>query len=158
MAKQINGNPMGNRSLTIESFAFSETGASGMVTSVGASGLEVGQSVFLSSGNGSFVADTEYFVIPTDSGSFQIAETKSDALNGVYFDASGDVGSGTVYPTFQVGGIIYVGTTGHLNCRGIVSKEFSLHKNISNGSLLPFFIKDINSKDTTASDLVAWDN
>ena len=153
--------PCSNQStLTIATYAFTSTGPSGTITmsgGVNASALVAGQSIFLGgfSSTGGFVPSTEYFVIPVASGSIQIATSKANALNGTFSSASGNV-SGTIYPTYEVGGVLYVGASGDVNARGIDSSVFSVLKNVPAGTRLPFMFKDVSASGTTATYLVPW--
>ena len=147
-----------NMALSISTYAFSSTGPSGTITaSVDVSKLTAGQSVFLNGfvSTGGFVPATEYFVIPVASGSLQIASSKENALNGVFLTASGNV-SGTIYPNYEVGGVLFVGTTGNVNARGIDSSVFTVCKNVPSGTRMPFMLKDVCASGTTATDLVSW--
>lgn len=164
--KQVNSNPTSNKTLTLSTYTFTGTGASGAVNaSVDMSALERGQSVFLGltgdSANG-FTKNGEYFVIPVSSGAIKLATNKTNALLGVPdYTASGDAGSGVLYPNYGIGGVIFVGSSGNVNIRGIEVKttgtsSFSLHKNIPDASILPFMIKDVSASGTTASDIVIW--
>ncbi len=165
--KQTSSNPTVNENITIATYNFSATGASGTVTGTAVDGLEKGQSIILGlSGNsaGGYTKNEEYFVIPVDATHFKIAATRADALNGTYIaTASGNAGGGTVYPNFRVGGTLYIGTGGDINLRGIQVSEtgltsFSIHKNVSDGSMVPTMIKDICASGTTATDLIGWSN
>jgi len=79
-------------------------------------------------------------------------------MNGVAIETTGDAGAGTVYPTYRVGGVLYVGTGGTLYLRGLQGKSFSPHVNIPGGTVIPFMIKDVLSQGSTASNLVIWSN
>lgn len=158
--KQVNSNPTVNGNITLTTYAFTKTDVDGVVTMANAEQLERGQSVFLDITNSDtgFEEDVEYFVIPVDDTSIALAATREDAFDGIVIETTGDAGPGTVYPTYRVGGVLYVGTGGDLSMRGIMGKEFSDHKNIPDGSLFPCMIGDIKSQGATASDLVAWSN
>lgn len=163
--RQVNSNPTNNKRISLDTYSFTATGASGTVTGTGVSALERGQSIFLDLTGGSSVGysdEAEYFVIPVDSTHFRIAATKQDALRGNFISgASGDAGAGTVYPNINVGGVVYIGVGGDVNIRGINNKDtgvnsFTLHKNTADGMVLPFMIKDISTSGTTATDIAAW--
>jgi hypothetical protein len=165
--KQTQNNPTCNKSFSITTYSFSATGASGTITGTGVAALEKGQSIFLglagSSAQG-YTKNGEYFVIPVGATSFKIASTKANALAGIsILTASGNAGGGTIYPNYLVGGVLFVGSSGNVNIRGIQNMEtgtssFSVHKNISDGSMLPMMIKDISSSGTTANDFITWSN
>jgi hypothetical protein len=165
--KQVQQNPTVNEDLTIATYSFSATGASGTVTGTGVDALERGQSIILglsgSSAEG-YTKNEEYFVIPVDTTHFKIASSYSNALKGTYLSsASGNAGGGTIYPNYRVGGTLFVGTGGDINLRGIgVSKtgltSFSLHKNVSDGSQIPNMIGAVCASGTTATDLIIWSN
>lgn len=164
--KQVRGNPTSNMNITTTTFTFTGTGASGTITVSGdCSSLERGQSVILdiSGGtSGGYTDNSEYFVIPVASGSFRIAETKEDAFDGEYISgASGNAGSGTIYPIYKVGGILVANTAGNMYIRGIQNmstglSSFSLHTTVADGSIVPFLVKDISTSGLTAAGLVAW--
>lgn len=162
--KQVNSNPTSNFNVSLTTYTFTATGEGGRVTAEGVSALERAQSVILSITSGTaegFTTLTEYFVIPVDATHIDLAETKEDAKNGVVITTTGDAGGGTIYPNYRIGGVIYVGVGGDVNMRGFSEDEkgtasFSLHKNLSDGAILPFMIKDISTYLTTATDIVAW--
>lgn len=163
--RQVNSNPTNNKTISITTYAFSATGASGTITGTGVAALERGQSIFLDLTDGSsngYTDTSEYFVIPVGATSFKIAATKQDALRGDYISgASGNAGAGTIYPNINVGGVVYIGVGGDVNMRGINNKDtgtsaFSLHKNAPDGMTFPFMIKDISASGTTATDIIAW--
>jgi len=159
--KQVNSNPTANESITLSTYAFTATGEEGVVTMANAEQLERGQSVFLDITGGDaegFEEDVEYFVIPVDTTHIALAATYTDAMNGIAIETTGDAGAGTVYPTYRVGGVLYVGTGGTLYLRGLQGESFSPHVNIPDGTVLPFMIKDVLSQGSTASDLVVWSN
>jgi len=159
--KQVNSNPTANESITLSTYAFTATGEEGVVTMANAEQLERGQSVFLDITGGDamgFEKDVEYFVIPVDATHIALAATYTDAMNGIAIETTGDAGAGTVYPTYRVGGVLYVGTGGTLYLRGLQGESFSPHVNIPDGTVLPFMIKDVLSQGSTASDLVVWSN
>lgn len=159
--KQVNSNPTVNESITLSTYAFTATDEGGVVAMANAEQLERGQSVFLDITNSDtkgFEEDVEYFVIPVDATHIALAATYTDAMNGIAIETTGDAGAGTVYPTYRVGGVLYVGTGGTLYLRGLRGKSFSSHVKIPDGTVLPFMIKDVLSKGSTASDLVVWSN
>jgi hypothetical protein len=159
--KQVNSNPTANESITLSKYAFTATDEGGVVTMANAEQLERGQSVFLDiagSDTKGFEEGVEYFVIPVDTTHIALAATYTDAMNGKEIETDGNAGAGTVYPTYRVGGVLYVGTGGTLYLRGLQSESFSPHVNIPNGTVLPFMIKDVLSQGSTASDLVVWSN
>jgi len=159
--KQVNSNPTANESITLSTYAFTATGEEGVVTMANAEQLERGQSVFLDITGGDamgFEEDVEYFVIPVDTTHIALAATYTDAMNGIAIETTGDAGAGTAYPTYRVGGVLYVGTGGTLYLRGLHGESFSPHVNIPDGTVLPFMIKDVLSQGSTASDLVVWSN
>jgi hypothetical protein len=159
--KQVNSNPTSNETITLSTYAFTATGEGGVVTMANAEPLERGQSVFLDITGGDamgFEEDVEYFVIPVDTTHIALAATYTDAMNGIAIETTGDAGAGTAYPTYRVGGVLYVGTGGTLYLRGLQGKSFSPHVNIPDGTVLPFMIKDVLSQGSTASDLVIWSN
>jgi hypothetical protein len=159
--KQVNSNPTANESITLSTYAFTATGEEGVVTMANAEQLERGQSVFLDITGGDamgFEKDVEYFVIPVDATHIALAATYTDAMNGIAIETTGDAGAGTAYPTYRVGGVLYVGTGGTLYLRGLHGESFSPHVNIPDGTVLPFMIKDVLSQGSTASDLVVWSN
>jgi hypothetical protein len=159
--KQVNSNPTANESITLSTYAFTATGEEGVVTMANAEQLERGQSVFLDITGGDamgFEKDVEYFVIPVDTTHIALAATYTDAMNGIAIETTGDAGAGTAYPTYRVGGVLYVGTGGTLYLRGLHGESFSPHVNIPDGTVLPFMIKDVLSQGSTASDLVVWSN
>lgn len=162
--KQVNSNPTANESITLSTYVFTATGEGGVVTvtaPVDVSAIKRGQSVFLDitgGDNEGFKEDVEYFVIPVDATHIALAATYTDAMNGIVIETTGDAGAGTVYPTYRVGGVLYVGTGGTLYLRGLQGESFSPHMNIPNGTVLPFMIKDVLSQGSTASDLVVWSN
>jgi len=159
--KQVNSNPTANETITLSTYAFTATGEGGVVTMANAGQLERGQSVFLDITGGDavgFKEDVEYFAIPVDATHIALAATYTDAMNGVAIETTGDAGGGTVYPTYRVGGVLYVGTGGTLYLRGLQGKSFSPHVNIPDGTVIPFMIKDVLSQGSTASDLVVWSN
>lgn len=159
--KQVNSNPTVNGNITLTTYAFTATNAGGVVTMANAEQLERGQSVFLDITGGDdegFEEDVEYFVIPVDATHIALAATYTDAMNGIVIETTGDAGAGTVYPTYRVGGVLYVGTGGTLYLRGLQGKSFSPHVNIPDGTVLPFMIKDVLSQGSTALDLVVWSN
>lgn len=164
--EQVRSNPTMNSTITLTTYTISSTGASGTVNvSTDCSAMERGKSVLLNFTGGSaggFVSNEEYWVIPVASGSFRVASTKANALNGTYVSgASGNAGAGTVYPNYRVGGVIFVGTTGNLNLRGYANEttgvsSFSLHKNIPDSSFLPVMVREVSASGTTASDICCW--
>ena len=162
--KQVNSNPTANESITLSTYIFTATGENGVVTvtsPVDVSAIKRGQSVFLDITGGDdegFEEDVEYFVIPMDDTHIALAATYTDAMNGIAIETTGDAGPGTVYPTYRVGGVLYVGTGGTLYLRGLQGKSFSPHVKIPDGTILPFMIKDVLSQGSTASDLVVWSN
>lgn len=159
--KQVNSNPTANEDITLSTYTFTATDEGGVVTMANAEQLERGQSVFLDITDGDdegFKEDVEYFVIPVDATHIALAATYTDAMNGIAIETTGDAGAGTVYPTYRVGGVLYVGTGGTLYLRGLQGKSFSPHVNIPDGTVLPFMIKDVLSQNSTASDLVVWSN
>lgn len=169
MPRFVSDNPCSSRSLTLtpSGIAISSTGASGTVnTSASSSSLIRGQSVILNFSGGSaggFVSNAEYYVIPgATSGSFQIASTKGNAINGVpLLTASGNAGAGTAYNVFPVGGTIYVGTGGNINMRGLSVEDtglssFCLHKNVPDGAVYPYMVGNICASGTSASDIIVW--
>ena len=159
--KQVNSNPTSNETITLSTYAFTATGEGGVVTMTNAGQLKRGQSVFLDITGGDdegFKEDVEYFAIPVDATHIALAATYTDAMNGVAIETTGDAGGGTVYPTYRVGGVLYVGTGGTLYLRGLQGKSFSPHVNIPDGTVIPFMIKDVLSQGSTASDLVVWSN
>jgi hypothetical protein len=163
--KQVNSNPTVNGNITLTTYNFSSTGADGVVTvtsPVDVSAIKRGQSVFLDITNGDaggFEEDVEYFAIPVDATHIALAATYTDAMNGIAIETTGDAGaSGTVYPTYRVGGVLYVGSGGTLYLRGLQGESFSPHVNIPDGTVLPFMIKDVLSQNSTASNLVVWSN
>jgi co-chaperonin GroES (HSP10) len=159
--KQVNSNPTANESITLSTYAFTATDEGGVVAMANAEQLERGQSVFLDITGGNamgFEEDVEYFVIPVDDTHIALAATREDAFDDVAITTNGNAGAGTVYPTYRVGGVLYVGTGGTLYLRGLQGKSFSPHVNIPDGTVLPFMIKDVLSQGSTASDLVIWSN
>jgi len=162
--KQVNSNPTVNGNITLTTYEFSSTGKDGVVTvtaPVDVSAIKRGQGIFLSidSGNAQgFKQNVEYFAIPEDATHIALAATYTDAMNGIAIETTGDAGAGVIYPVYRVGGVLYVGTGGDLSMRGIMSKEFSDHKNIPDGTWFPCMIGDIKSQGSTASDLVVWSN
>ena len=162
--KQVNSNPTSNETITLSTYAFTATDKNGVVTvtaPVDVSAIKRGQSVFLDITTGDaegFKEDVEYFVIPVDATHIALAATHTDAMNGVAIETTGDAGAGTVYPTYRVGGVLYVGTGGTLYLRGLQGKSFSPHVKIPDGTVLPFMIKDVLSQGSTASNLVIWSN
>ena len=159
--KQVNSNPTSNETITLSTYAFTATDEGGVVTMANAGQLERGQSVFLDITTGDaegFKEDVEYFVIPVDATHIALAATYTDAMNGIVIETTGDAGAGTAYPTYRVGGVLYVGTGGTLYLRGLQGKSFSPHVKIPDGTVLPFMIKDVLSQGSTASDLVIWSN
>lgn len=169
MDDQVRLNPSCNESLTITSYTIVSTGASGTITVSGSqniSSLQRGQSIITAFSGGSaqgFTTLGEYFVIPVNATSFKVAASKAEALKGTYLtSASGNAGAGTLYPNYSIGGVLYVGTGGTLNIRGMDNTvsggaSFSLHKNIPDASILPFMIKDINASGVSGvADLVKW--
>lgn len=83
-----------------------------------------------------------------------LASTRSDALKGTPITTTGDAGAGTLSPSYTVGGVLYVGTSGDINVRGLDTDTFSVLKSVS--GTVPFMVGEIHSVDTTASDIVAW--
>lgn len=168
MARFVTDNPKNSRALTVDTtgFTITSTGPSGTVNvSTSVASLERGQSVilhFTGGTAGGFTSDGEYFVIPVASGSFRVAATRADALNGTYISgASGNAGGGTAYGCYKVGGTLYTGIGGDINMRGLGVEDkglssFCVHKNVSDGAVYPFMIKDICASGTTASDFVVW--
>lgn len=159
--KQVNSNPTANEGITLSTYAFTATDEDGVVTIANAGQLERGQSVFLDITGGDaegFEEDVEYFVIPVDATHIALAATYTDAMNEIVIETTGDAGVGTAYPTYRVGGVLYVGTGGTLYLRGLQGDSFSPHVNIADGTVLPFMVKDILSQGSTASDLVGWSN
>ena len=161
--KQVNSNPTANGNITLTTYEFSSTGTGGVITaatSVDVSAIKRGQGVFLDITNSDtgFEEDVEYFVIPMDDAHIALAATYTDAMNGIEIETDGDAGAGTIYPTYRVGGVLYVGNGGTLYLRGLQGKSFSPHVNIPDGTVLPFMIKDVLSQNSTASDLVVWSN
>jgi hypothetical protein len=165
--KQVNSNPTSNAGITVTTYAFSATGASGTVTGTGVSALKTGQSIILGLNGATaqgYTKNGEYFVIPVNGTTFKIASTKAKAMAGTYLStASGNAGAGTIYPNIEVGGVLFAGTGGNANLRGFSVCDtgltsFSIHKNIPDGSVLPFMVKDICASGTTASDLISWSN
>lgn len=169
MARFVSDNPKSSRSLTItpSGITVSGTAASGTVgTSTSASSLQKGQSVilvFTGGSAGGFVSAAEYFAIPVASGSFQIASTHANAMNGIPLtSASGNAGAGVAYPVYGLGGTVYFGTGGDALVRGLGVSDtglssFCLHKNIADGAVYPFMLKDIvMTSGSTVSDLVCW--
>lgn len=171
MSKQVNDNPTSNANITLTTYAFSSTGASGTVNASGGvdfSNLTAGDSVFLSLGAGSsngFTDVGEYFITsgPT-SGAVQLSTTEANAIAGTPdLTASGDAGSGTLYPNYKVGGVPVTNTAGNCYIRGVRVSDtgwgsFSLHTTSTNGEYIPFMVKDISSSGTTASNIVGWSN
>jgi len=162
--KQVNSNPTVNGNITLTTYEFSSTGAGGVVTvttPVDVSAIKRGQGIFLDITSGAaegFKEDVEYFAIPINATSIALAATRENAFDGVAITTTGDAGAGVIYPVYRVGGVLYVGTGGDLSMRGIMSKEFSDHKNIPDGTWFPCMIGDIKSQGSTASDLVIWSN
>ena len=162
--KQVNSNPTANGNITLTTYEFSSTGENGVVTvtdPVDVSAIKRGQGIFLSINSGNaqgFKQNVEYFAIPVNATSIALAATYTDAMNGIEIETDGDAGAGTIYPTYRVGGVLYVGTGGTLYLRGLQGKSFSSHVNIPDGTILPFMIKDVLSQGSTASDLVVWSN
>lgn len=168
MARFVTDNPCSAKALTItpSGIAISSTGASGTVnTSATVASLERGQSVILSFTGGSaggFTTNAEYYVIPVASGSFRIAATKADAMNGTYISgASGNASSGTVAPVYKVDGTLYFGTGGTALLRGMDNRDtglssFVTHTNIPDGSIYPMMIRDILASGSSVSSLVVW--
>jgi hypothetical protein len=162
--KQVNSNPTANGNITLTTYKFSSTGTGGVITaatSVDVSAIKRGQSVFLGITGGDdegFKENVEYFAIPVDATHIELAATYTDAMNEIAIETDGDAGAGTIYPTYRVGGVLYVGTGGILYLRGLQGKSFSPHVNIPDGTVLPFMIKDVLSQGSTASDLVIWSN
>ena len=163
--KQVNKNPTSNSNLTLTTYKFSATGASGTVTASGGvnfSNLKTGSSVFLDLGAGTsngYTDNGEYFVIASTSGSLQLASTETYAMTGVPdLTASGDAGSGTIYPNYKVGGILVTNVSGATYIRGINVSDtgwdsFSLHTTSADGEIVPFMIKDVSSSGTAATGL-----
>lgn len=166
MSKQVQGNPTRNRSLSITSYTFSATTGSGGITVTNGQDFSVfknGQSLILKTSGGNaygYENGGEYFAYSITSGSFKIAKTKKDAIIGSGdFSLSGNIGSGIIYPNYDVGGILFIGTSGDINMRGTAEGcSFSLHQRVSDDSTFPFMIKDINASGTTAGNFVVWND
>ena len=159
MRDRPSDNPSVNKTITLTTYKFTATGKDGFVTLVNADQLERGQSIILVISGGTaqgFTTTNEYFVIPVDGTHIALASTKANALSGVTITTTGDAGAGTVYPNYEVNGVLWVGTGGDLNVRGKRSSVFSVCTNAADGSIFPMYIKDISSYNTTASELVAW--
>lgn len=164
--KQVRGNPTSNFNISTSTYVFASTGPSGTITASGdISDLEVGQSIILSitgGTSGGFTTNQEYFVIPVASGSFKIADSREDAFDGTYVTgASGDAGSGTIYPSYKVGGVLVTNTAGNVYVRGLQNKTrgfsgFSLTTTSIDGSVIPFLISELSTSGLTAGGLVAW--
>lgn len=163
--KQVRGNPTSNFNITVANLTITGTDDAATVTvSGGAGDLVLGQSVILSFSGGTAQGYTnlqEYYVIPVDATTFKIADSKEDAFNGTAITTTGDAGGGTVYPIYRVGGILVVNTAGNVYIRGLNNNtrgttSFSLQTVESNGTLIPFMIKDFTTYQTTADDFVVW--
>jgi hypothetical protein len=161
--KQIRQNPTSNQGITLTTYVFTSTTTNGTVTVTGpvnVSAIERGQSVMLVITGGTaqgFTTLQEYYAIPVNSTSIKLASTYQNAIIGTNITTTGNAGGGTIYPTYKVGGVVYVGTTGNVNCRGISSPNFTVLNAVPVG-FVPVMIKDIHSYNTTASNLVAWSN
>jgi hypothetical protein len=164
--KQVNANPTRNRPIVLTTLAMTATGTSGTITLSGTedvSSYKNGQSMIVIPSGGSaygYVSGKEYFGFDFSATSFKVAATKALALTETDdVTLSGNAGDGSIYVNAQVGGVMWIGGSGDVNMRGIGDGSvFVLHKNIANGSLLPFMVKDVCVSGTTASDLVAWDD
>lgn len=160
MAKQVNDNPTKNKSVALTTYTFSATDNAGqLTTSVGVATLERCQSVIITVTGGTehgFTTTQEYFVIPVDDTHIKLASSIANAAAGVAITTTGNAGAGVLYPSVSIGGVMYVGVTGDLNIKGAGSKTFSLHKNISDGYIIPFMVKEVSTYLTTCTDIVAW--
>jgi hypothetical protein len=164
--KQVRGNPTSNMNISPSTYAITATGPSGTLTVSGdISEMTTGQSFILQidgGTSGGFTDGQEYFCIEDTSGSIRIADSKEDAFDGSFISgASGDAGTGNIFPSYSVGGILVTNTAGNIYIRGIQNKvrgfgSFSLQTTVSNGSLIPFMIGDFTTSGLTASGLVAW--
>ena len=157
--KQVSKNPSLNKTITIESpIAFSSTGVDGLVTGTNFSTLIRGQRVRVTVTGGTaqgFTTARDYFVIPVSSTEIKLAESRSDALKSINITTTGNAGAGTLAPAYLVGGVLYVGTEGYVNIRGIDSEVFSVHKGLQ--GWVPPMVGEIHSVDTTATDIVGWE-
>jgi hypothetical protein len=162
MAKHVADNPTMNRTLSLTTYATTSTSTNGTVTSgSNISSLVAGQSIILKLDGGTaqgFTSGAEYFVIPVDTNNIKLATSKADAIAGTNITTTGNAGAGDIYVCEKVGGVIYVGVSGDVSCRGIGVGErqsFSVHKSVPIG-FMPVMIKDIDPSLTTATDIVAW--
>ena len=163
MPRQVLKNPTNNKSITLTTYSFASTSTNGTVTSGSdISAITLGQSVFLDITGGTaegFTTLQEYFAIPVDANNIKLASTYNNAVAGVNITTTGNAGGGTIFPTYRVGGVLWIGTGSELNIRGLDSDTFSIHKNLPDGDFFPCMIKDISAHSltgTVASDLVAW--
>lgn len=168
--KQARDYPTVNSDITLTTYAFSSTGASGAVNASGGvsfANLSTGDSIILGPDNGSangFTASGEYFIIAETSGACKLATTHANAIAGTPdTTASGDAGVGTIYPNYKVGGPFHAKDVGDVYLRGIGVKStgwdtFSIYSVASGGHNCPYMIKDIASSGTTAGGIVSWSN
>lgn len=162
--KQYNKNPTCNFNITPTTFSITSTGANGLVNvSSDPSSLQRGQSVILSFSGGSaggYTTLQEYWVIPNNTGSFYIADSLEDAMDGISIaSADGDAGVGTVYPSYKIGGALYVSVAGNVTCRGLYNKGrgVSSYSTMTvNVGFIPCMIKDISTYNTTATTFCVW--
>jgi len=85
-----------------------------------------------------------------------LADTHTKALKSEPITTTGNAGAGTLSPAYNVGGVLYVGTLGDVNVRGLDSESFSVLKKVE--GIIPFMVGEIHSVNTDADDIVAWTN
>jgi hypothetical protein len=165
MAEQLRGNPSINQTLgALTTYSFSATSTGGSITGTGLNALARAQSILLSISGGTaqgFTTLAEYFVIPVNTTTIYLASTPKNALDSVPITTTGNAGGGTIYPNYKIAGGLYVGTGGDINIRGYCNggtgvTSFSVHKNVADGSMIPFMVDSISAYLTTAQDFVVW--
>lgn len=167
MRYQTHDNPTSNFNLSTSTYAFVSGSPSGTIDTgaTDISALTRGQSIFLniaSGTSGGFTTNGEYYVIPVNASGFQIASTKSNAMDGTYATAaSGYCSSGTIYPNYSVGGVLVTNTAGDVYIRGIDNKKtgwssFSKQTTSVDGSVIPYMVGSVSTSGLTASELVVW--
>ena len=151
------------------SIAFSSSDATGdYITCDTAHGLTTGDliEVAIDGGTtGGVTANTFYYAVEVtgQTARVKLATTYDNAIAGTVVNITADIGAGDVYPVAKVyRATLYVGTAGNVYVipgsldKNSVSGDADIGLlNVANGTVLPYVVHAVATRQTTASNIVA---
>lgn len=154
-------NPGDFAAISLATLAFSASSATNDTITTSTNTFKTGDEIVLHITNGNAGGLTDYqvcFVILVNATTIKLATTLDNAEQYTCIDITANIGAGTIYPCYDMGGgALYVGTTGHINAVGCEMPEEAspvLIQNIAAGIVQPPRYRKIFSYLTTATNLV----